>query len=97
MLIVTSIERAPTLSYFVKFFFRVILKDKQQKEKKMLTSKSTHIIKYNGEDDKFIEEQVKLIEERLRCYDDGLITKKEVMYDVTDSFFKIFARGANKS
>ena len=63
----------------------------------MLTSKSIHIIKYNGEDDKFIGEQVELIEERLRCYDDGLITKKEVMYDVTDSFFKIFARGANKS
>ena len=63
----------------------------------MLTSKSTHIIKYNGEDDKFIEEQVKLIEERLRCYDDGLITKKEVMYDVTDSFFKILGRERNFS
>ena len=97
MLIVTSIERATTLSYFVKFFFRVILKDKQQKEKKMQTSKSVHIKKYNAEDDKFIGEQRELIEERLRCLLDGLITKKEVMYDVTDSFFKIFARGANKS
>ena len=97
MLIVTSIERATTISYFVKFFFRVILKDKQQKEKKMQTSKSVHIKNYNAEDDKFIGEQRELIEERLRCYHDGLITKKEVMYDVTDSFFKIFARGANKS
>ena len=63
----------------------------------MLTSKSIHINKYHAEDDKFIGEQVELIEERLRCLLDGLITKKEVMYDVTDSFFKIFARGANKS
>ena len=63
----------------------------------MQTSKSIRIKKYNAEDDKFIGEQRELIEERLRCYDDGLITKKEVMYDVTDSFFKIFARGANKS
>ena len=52
---------------------------------------------YNAEDDKFIEEQNEIIEERLRCLLDGIITKKEVMYDVTDSFFKIFARGANKS
>ena len=63
----------------------------------MLTSKSIHINKYHAEDDKFIEEQNEIIEERLRCLLDGLITKKEVMYDVTDSFFKIFARGANKS
>ena len=97
MLIVTSIERATTISHFVKFFFRGILKDKQQKEKKMQTSKSVHIKNYNAEDDKFNEEQNEIIEERLRCLLDGLITKKEVMYDVTDSFFKIFARGANKS
>ena len=63
----------------------------------MLTSKSIHINKYRAEDDKFIGEQVKLIEERLRCYDDGLITKKEVMYDVTDSFFKILGRERNFS
>ena len=47
---------------------------------------------YNTEDDKFIGEQIKLVEERLRCLLDGLITKKEVMYDVTDSFFKILGR-----
>jgi len=47
---------------------------------------------YNTEDDKFIGEQIKLVEERLRCLLDGLITKKEVMYDVTDSFFKIIGR-----
>ena len=63
----------------------------------MQTSKSVHIKQYNAEDDKFIGEQVKLIEERLRCYDDGLITKKEVMYDVTDSFFKILGRERNFS
>ena len=170
MLIVTSIERATTLSYFVKFFFRVILKDKKQKENimyyctnynrwvgkgtsadriedclyralegvdadkdnpmvapeytrqelhhainlfkeyrkslkyphilkegKMQTSKSVHIKNFNAEDDKYIEEQNEFIEERIRCLLDGLITKKEVMYDITDSFFKILARGANKS
>ena len=61
----------------------------------MLTSKSIHINKYRAEDDKFIGEQVELIEERLRCLLDGLITKKEVMYDVTDSFFKILGRERN--
>ena len=61
----------------------------------MLTSKSIHINKYHAEDDKFIGEQVELIEERLRCLLDGLITKKEVMYDVTDSFFKILGRERN--
>ena len=63
----------------------------------MQTSKSVHIKQYNAEDDKFIGEQRELIEERLRCYDDGLITKKEVMYDVTDSFFKIIGRERNFS
>ena len=63
----------------------------------MQTSKSVHIKQYNAEDDKFIGEQRELIEERLRCYDDGLITKKEVMYDVTDSFFKILGRERNFS
>ena len=63
----------------------------------MQTSKSVHIKNYNAEDDKFIGEQRELIEERLRCFDDGLITKKEVMYDVTDSFFKILGRERNFS
>ena len=62
----------------------------------MQTSKNVHIKNYNAEDDKFIGEQNEIIEERLRCLLDGLITKKEVMYDVTDSFFKIFARGSTK-
>ena len=57
----------------------------------------TKVLKYQTEeDDKFLQEQLDIIMERIRAVGDGLIWTREAKYEISEALLRTLYQGRNR-